>query len=78
MSVLLAAAGNPHLSFIDGVESTDVDVRRASNSFLISSEGWIYPIYRFNQLLMYSCCRSADDGAVQACSHAWPLLFRRL
>ena len=50
MSVLLAAAGNPHLSFIDGVESTDVDV--ASFQFiLISSEGWIYPIYRFNQLL---------------------------
>ena len=53
MSVLLAAAGNPHLSFIDGVESTDVDV--ASFQFiLISSEGWIYPIYR-----------SADDGAVR-------------
>ena len=32
------------------MESTDVDV--ASFQFiLISSEGWIYPIYRFNQLL---------------------------
>lgn len=50
IDVLLAAAGNPHLSFIDGVESSDVDV--ASFQFiLISANGWVYPIYRFNQVL---------------------------
>lgn len=38
------------LSFIDGVESSDADI--ASFQFiLISANGWIYPIYRFNQVL---------------------------
>lgn len=50
IDVLLAAGGNPHLSFIDGVESSDVDI--ASFQFiLISANGWVYPIYRFNQVL---------------------------
>nr|WP_205831816.1 ABC transporter permease [Bifidobacterium sp. DSM 109960] len=50
IDVLLAAGGNPHLSFIDGVESSDVDI--ASFQFiLISTNGWVYPIYRFNQVL---------------------------
>ena len=50
IDVLLAAAGNPRLSFIDGVESSDADI--ASFQFiLISANGWIYPIYRFNQVL---------------------------
>lgn len=50
INVLLAAGGNPHLSFIDGVESSDVDI--ASFQFiLISANGWVYPIYRFNQVL---------------------------
>lgn len=50
IDVLLAAGGNPHLSFIDGVESSDVDI--ASSQFiLISANGWVYPIYRFNQVL---------------------------
>ncbi|KFI70110.1 ABC superfamily ATP binding cassette transporter permease protein [Bifidobacterium merycicum] len=39
IDVLLAAGGNPHLSFIDGVESSDVDI--ASFQFiLISANGW--------------------------------------
>ena len=51
IDVLLAAGGNPHLSFIDGVESSDVDI--ASFQFiLISANGWVYPIYRFSGLLM--------------------------
>lgn len=50
IDVLLAAGGNPHLSFIDGVESSDVDI--ASFQFiLISANGWVYPIYRFSQVL---------------------------
>lgn len=50
IDVLLAAGGNPHLSFIDGVESSDVDI--ASFQFiLISVNGWVYPIYRFSQVL---------------------------
>ena len=50
IDVLLAAGGNPHLSFIDGVESSDLDI--ASFQFnLISANGWVYPIYRFNQVL---------------------------
>lgn len=50
IDVLLAAGGNPHLSFIDGMESSDVDI--ASFQFiLISANGWVYPIYRFNQVL---------------------------
>lgn len=50
IDVLLAAGGNTHLSFIDGVESSDVDI--ASFQFiLISANGWVYPIYRFNQVL---------------------------
>lgn len=50
IDVLLAAGGNPNLSFIDGVESSDVDI--ASFQFiLISANGWVYPIYRFNQVL---------------------------
>lgn len=50
IDVLLAAGGNPHLSFIDGVESSDVDI--VSFQFiLISANGWVYPIYRFNQVL---------------------------
>lgn len=50
IDVLFAAGGNPHLSFIDGVESSDVDI--ASFQFiLISANGWVYPIYRFNQVL---------------------------
>lgn len=50
IDVLLAAGENPHLSFIDGVESSDVDI--VSFQFiLISANGWVYPIYRFNQVL---------------------------
>ena len=50
IDVLLAAGGNPHLSFIDGVESSDVDIA-SFQCILISANGWVYPIYRFNQVL---------------------------
>ena len=50
MSLVFSAVRNPHLTFIDGVESSDMEIR-SFQYILVSSESWIYPIYRLNQPL---------------------------
>lgn len=49
-SIIFCAIRNPHLSFIDGVMNSDAKAA-SSQYILVWSEGWVYPIYRYNQVL---------------------------
>lgn len=50
MNLCWAAARNPHLEFIDGAEFNAEGV--ALNRYvLISSMSWMYPVYRYSQVL---------------------------
>lgn len=50
MSLVFSAVRNPHLTFIDGVESSDTEIA-SFQYILIWSEGWAYPIYKLSQPL---------------------------
>ena len=49
-SIIFCAIRNPHLSFIDGVMNSDAKAA-SSQYILVWSEGRVYPIYRYNQVL---------------------------
>lgn len=51
LNIIVAAALNPHLSFIDG-DIVGADGEVPNQYVLIDSSSWAYPLYKFNQPLL--------------------------
>lgn len=55
LNLVIAGVRCPHLTFIDG-DATDAQGNISSDIYvLISSDSWVYPLYKFNQVLFIVC-----------------------